>query len=177
MNGWMRPGCYRIYQGPPRCVLKRQEMNRGKMSPFVFRLDMVLRYRAYQEKKALVDLSRAISGRREAKRQVHILNEKRREMAERCRKEQIRGIRVSQHLFYMASLEKLDHDLKEAHQEVDRADHRVRSLEEALKRKSLRKKSLEILKDQHLKRHGEKAEREAQRALDEMVMPRRGLKG
>lgn len=147
------------------------------MSPFVFRLDGVLRYRAYQEKKALVDLSHAISGRQEAKRLAHTLNEKRREMAEGCREEQTRGIRVSRYRFYMASLEKLDHDLKEAYQEVDRADHRVKSLEEALKREALRKKSLEILKDLHLKRHREKAERDAQRALDEMVMPRSGLKG
>ncbi|MBW2066024.1 MAG: flagellar export protein FliJ [Deltaproteobacteria bacterium] len=147
------------------------------MRSFVFRLDRVLRYRTYQEKKALVDLSRAISGRLEAKRLVHTLNEQKREMAERCRDEQIRGIRVSRYRFYRASLEKLDHDLKEAYQEVDRADHRVKSLEEALKRESLRKKSLEILKDLHFKRHGEKAEREEQRTLDEMVMPRRGRKG
>lgn len=147
------------------------------MRPFSFRLGSILNYRNYLEKRAQIDVFSSRNEYTGREREIKRLAEKRMEIARGCRDEGFRGVDVPLYRIYRSFLEKLDHDLEGARISLKKAEEEVKAKESVLKKESIKKKTLEILKDLQLKRYLERLEREEQKAMDELVIIRRGGRG
>jgi len=147
------------------------------MKPFSFRLDSILNYRNYLEKRAQIDV---FSSRNEyigREREIKRLSKKRMEIARGCRDEGFRGIDVPLYKIYRSFLQKLNHDLEGAHISLKKAEEQVKAKEAVLRKESIKKKTLEALKDLQLKRYLKRSEREEQKVMDELVIIRKGGRG
>ena len=143
------------------------------MKQFSFRLDSILKYRNYIEKKArmtLRDVRNEYMGR---ENKVKSLGIKRIESIIKCRDEVMRGLNVPMYKIHQAFLLKLDHDLERADMELQEGEKKVKAHEEILKGESIKKKALETLKDLQLKGYMKELGQEEQKFMDEMVMIRR----
>ena len=140
------------------------------MKPFTFRLDKILDYRKYLTKVAQIDLfnSRTECIRREKK--VKKLSEKRKEIAKSCIDEGVKGIDVPRYKIYLAYLSKIEHDLESAHTLLKQEKENVITKEAILTNESIKKKTLETLKDLKHNKYIELSQREDQKILDEMVI-------
>lgn len=147
------------------------------MKPFSFRLDSILNYRDYLEKRAQRDLFNARNEYIKRVKAVKRLAKERVEIARRCRDEGFRGIDVPLYQIYMSFLQRLDHDIERAHMSLKKGEEKVKAQEAVLKKESIKKKTLELLKDSQLKRRLERLEREEQKQMDELVIIRRGVRG
>ena len=146
------------------------------MKRFSFRLDNILNYRNYLEKKAQRDLFDVRNQCMERENRVKRLAGKRIESIIQCRDEAMKGLDVSTYKIYQAFLQKLDHDLETAHMDLQEEEKKVKAQEKILKKESIKKKTLEILKDLQLKDYMKRLEQEEQKYMDEMVIIRRGKK-
>jgi flagellar export protein FliJ len=156
----------------PLPLLEKQEHGTS-MKKFSFRLDRVLGYRKHMVKRAQRDLFRA---RREYARREHTvqrLTGRRREIARACSQEGLRGIYVAQYQIYRSFLQKLDHDLDEAQWSLKKEEKEVKAQEVRLTSESIKKKSLEALKDSQMDHYMRCLGREEQKNLDELVVMRR----
>ncbi|UCH00544.1 MAG: flagellar export protein FliJ [Deltaproteobacteria bacterium] len=147
------------------------------MKPFSFRLDSILNYRDYLEKRAQRDLFNARNEYMERVKAVKRLAKERVEIARRCRDEGFRGIDVPLYQIYISFLQRLEHDIERAHMSLKKGEEKVKAQEAVLKKESIKKKTLELLKDLQLKRRLERLEREEQKQMDELVIIRRGVRG
>lgn len=146
------------------------------MKRFSFRLDNILNYRNYLEKKAQRDLFDVRNQCMERENRVKRLAGKRIESVIQCRDEAMKGLDVSMYKIYQAFLQKLDHDLERAQMDLQEEEKKVKAQEKILKAESIKKKALEILKDLQLKDYMKRLEQEEQKYMDEMVIIRRGEK-
>lgn len=146
------------------------------MKRFSFRLDNILNYRNYLEKKAQRDLLDVRNQCVERENRVKRLAGKRIESVIQCRDEAMKGLDVSMYKIYQAFLQKLDHDLERVHMDLQEEEKKVKAQEKILKKESIKKKALEILKDLQLKDYMKRLEQEEQKYMDEMVIIRRGEK-
>jgi flagellar export protein FliJ len=144
------------------------------MKPFFFRLDSILHYREYQEKRALSDLAIARDEYRATEKLVNRLASERVELAKRCSDEGFKGIDVPLYLMYRSFMETLYSELEGAHGVLKRAGENVKAREMVLKRSSIEKKVLEALRDLERKRYNERLEKEEQKVMDELVIIKRG---
>lgn len=144
------------------------------MNPFSFRLESILNYRSHLEKMAQRDLFRAENEVMEGRKAIEKLTESRREIALKCSEERFRGMSVPQYQIYRSFLKRLDDDLKRAHISLIEAGEKVMAKKEALKKESIRKKTLEALKDLQLKKYMKRLEKEEQKVMDELVILRKG---
>ena len=144
------------------------------MKRFSFRLEKILRYRAHREKTALRELFNARHELLRRKEAVKRLSARRMEITRQCSREGFRGMDVPRYQIYRSFLQRLDKDLEEADDGVKKGKEKVKAQELTLREESIRKKSLESLKDLKLKRYLEAFERETQKELDEIVLMRKG---
>jgi len=143
------------------------------MKRFSFRLDSILGYRRYQEKRAQRDLFNARHEQAQRKQAAEQLAEKRIEMAEACTEEGFKGIDVSRYHLYKAFLRNLSKDLDKAHLELRAGDEEIQAKNSALTRRSVEKKSLEVLRDVKAKAYKLSIDQEEQKAMDELVILRK----
>ena len=143
------------------------------MKKFVFRLDKVLGYRSYREREAQKDLLYAKNEQMRRKKEIECLAVKRKEIARECIDEGFQGIAVPRYQLYQNFLNKLDYELEETIHRLKEDDKRVKDQEVILKKKTINRKTLEILKDLKKQDYVEALEKEEQKALDEMVILRR----
>ena len=143
------------------------------MKRFSFRLDSILGYRRYQEKRAQRDLFNARHEQAQRKQAAEQLAEKRIEMAEACTEEGFKGIDVSRYHLYKAFLRNLSKDLDKAHLELRAGDEEIQAKNSALTRRSVEKKSLEVLRDFKAKAYKLSIDQEEQKAMDELVILRK----
>jgi len=143
---------------------------------FSFRLDNILNYRNYLEKKAQKNLLDVRNQCMERENRVKRLAGKRIESVIQCRDEAMKGIDVSMYKIYQAFSQKVDHDLEKAHMDLQEGEKKVNAQEKILKKESIKKKALEILKDLQLKDYMKRLEQEEQKYMDEMVIIRRRKK-
>jgi len=143
---------------------------------FYFRLDSVLGYRRHLEKKAQRDLVNAHNEQARRKKMAKELRNKRDDISKECSDETFKGIDVSSYRLYTSFLQSLNQDLERAHTSLKQGEERVRDQQEILERKSIEKKSLEILKELQFKDYRRARERSEQKAVDELVIMRRGQK-
>ena len=144
------------------------------MRPFSFRLDSILNYRNYLEKRAQRDLFNAKNEYIGSKEALRKLEDKRMETARRCSDEGFRGIDVAFYQMYRSFLKKLDYDIEGAHISIEEGKEKVKVQEAVLRKESIKKKTLETLKDLQLKKYSERLEREEQKIVDELVIIKRG---
>jgi len=144
------------------------------MKPFSFRLDSILNYRRYLEKRAQGDLYNAMNMCKRIKEEIERLKDRRKEAARTCSEEGFRGIDVSLYQMYRSFLQGIDRDLETAHNNLEEGREKVNTQKAALRKESIKKKTLETLRDSQLKRHLEGLEREEQKVLDELVIMREG---
>jgi len=144
------------------------------MKPFTFRLDKILGYRNYLSKIAQIDLFNARNECIRREKEVKRLSEKRKEIAKSCSDEGVKGIDVPKYKIYQAYLYKIMHDLESAHTRLKQEKENVITKKAVLANESIKKKTLETLKDLQHNKHIDLSEREDQKILDEIVITGRG---
>jgi flagellar export protein FliJ len=144
------------------------------MKPFTFRLDKILGYRKHLNKIAQIDLFNAKNECIRREKEVKRLYEKRKEIAKSCGEEGIKGIDVPRYKIYQAYLYKIMHDLELAHTCLKKEKENVTAKKTILANESIKKKTLEALKDSQYYKYLELSEREDQKTLDEIVITGKG---
>jgi len=144
------------------------------MKPFAFRLDKILDYRKHLSKMAQIELFNAKNECIRREKEVKRLSEKRKEIAKSCIDEGLKGIDVPRYKIYQAYLYKIKHDLESAHISLKEEKENVATKKAILTNESIKKKTLETLKDLQHNKHIELSEREDQKILDEVVITGRG---
>ena len=140
------------------------------MKPFTFRLDKILDYRGYLMKRAQIDLSVARNECKRIEEEIEKLSQKKAATAAECIDEGIKGIDVARYQIYKAFLHGLDDGLENAHAGLIEGEKQVLAQKAVLKKKSIKKKALEMLKEMQHKKHKETLIREEQKTLDEIVL-------
>lgn len=143
------------------------------MNRFSFRLENILKYRNYMEKRAQMALLDVRNKYMERENRVKKLATIRTESIIKCRDEAARGLDVPVYKIHQAFLNKLDHDLAIAHMDLREGKQKLKTQEKILKRESIKKRSLETLKDLQLKNYIKILEQEDQKFMDEMVTIRK----
>lgn len=146
------------------------------MKPFSFRLDKILDYRKYKSKRAQIALVNAQRVCLIKERKVDRLTEKRMKIEKTCSEKGSEGIDVPVYQIYRTYLKKIDADLEKAHDGLKDARENVMAKKIILKQESIKKKTLETLKDLQYHKYKESSAREDQKILDEIVITQRGPK-
>lgn len=146
------------------------------MKPFFFRLDKILDYRKYKSKRAQIALVNARNVCLIKEREINRLTEKRREIEKACSEKGSSGIDVPEYQIYRTYLQKIDNELSKAHAGLKDARENVMTKEVILKQESIKKKTLETLRDMQYHKYKESSGREDQKNLDEIVITQRGPK-
>ena len=144
------------------------------MKPYSFRLNKILDYRKYLRKRAQIDVFSARNERQKKEKEVLRLVEQRAEISEERSEEETKGMSVSVYQIFQAFLQKTDYDLEKAHLRLDEEKEKVMVKEAILKLASIKKKTLETLKDLQYKKYMESLGREEQKILDEIVITGKG---
>jgi len=144
------------------------------MKPFIFRLERLLNYRGYLERRAQVDLFNAKNEVRGQEEEIERLNRNKMDIWEECSDESARGMNVPLYQIYRSFIKKLDLDLEEANRRLEELEEKVKAKTAALREETIRKKTLENLKDLQRKRYMMQTDREEQKEMDEMVILRKG---
>ncbi len=144
------------------------------MKPYTFRLNKILDYRKYLRKRAQIDVFNARNECQKREKEVIRLVEKRSKISEECSEEEAKGMFVPVYNLFTAFMQKIDDDLKEAHLRLSAGKDKVMMKEAILKQASIKKKTLETLKDLQYKKYMETLGREEQKVLDEIVITGKG---
>jgi len=143
------------------------------MKPFSFRLDSILNYRNYLEKKAQRNLANVINEYIGWEKEIDRLSKKRIEIARKCSDEGFRGMDVPKYHLYRSFLQKVNDDLERANIGLKRTEEKIKEKKAVLKGESIKKKTLETLKDLQLKKYMHRLEKEEQKTIDELVIMKR----
>ncbi len=146
------------------------------MKRFSFRLENILKYRNYMEQRAQMALLDVRNEFMRIENRVKRLATERTEVRLKCRDEVTKGLDVPMYKIHQAFLQKLDHDIVIAHEAIQEAGDKVKAQEKILKGESIKKRSLETLKDLRRTNYIKELEQEEQRFMDEMVIIKRGGK-
>ena len=144
------------------------------MRPFTFKLESVLNYRKFMEKKQMMRLmkhNRACEG---LKLSISRLAAQRSDMALKCSRAGAQGASVFEYLAYKSYLDTLQEDIEAARCELREEERRAREQEAVLKQETIKRKVLERLKELRLEDHREMIVKLEQEYLDELVINKRG---
>ena len=144
------------------------------MKPYSFRLDKILDYRKYLRKRAQIDVFNARNECQKREKELLRLVEQRTEISEECSEEETKGMSVPVYQIFQSFMKKIDYDLKDAHLKLNEEKEKVMVKEAILKIASIKKKTLETLKDLQYKKYMETMRREEQKILDEIVITGKG---
>ena len=144
------------------------------MKPFSFRLDSLLNYRNYLEKRAQRNLVNAINEYIGLEREIERLSKKRVEVAEKCSKESVKGMDIPKYDVYRFFIQKVTDDLAKISMSLEKAEEKIKEKKAALKGESIKKKALETLKDLRRKKYMFRLKSEEQKTLDELVITKKG---
>lgn len=144
------------------------------MKPYSFRLNKILDYRKYLRKRAQIDVFNARNECQKREKEVLRLVEQRLEISEERREEETQGVSVPVYQIFQAFLKKIDYDLEGAHLSLNEGKEKVMVKEAILEQASIKKKTLETLKDLQHKKYMETLGREEQKILDEIVITGKG---
>ena len=145
------------------------------MKPFTFRLESVLKYRRFMEKKEMMRLMQHKKACEDIKTAISRLTSKRSDMALKCSQAGAEGASVFEYLSYKSYLNTLQEDIEAAHNELREAEHRVREQESVLKKETIKKKALERLRELRVEDHRKTIDRLEQQYLDELAINKRGV--
>jgi flagellar FliJ protein len=156
------------------CAFEHECKEPNVMKPFTFRLQRLLNYRGYLERRAQVDLFNAKNEVRAQEEEIKKLKGTKMDIWEECSDEGARGMNVPLYQIYRSFINKLDLDLEEAHRRLEALEEKVKAQTAVLREETIRKKTLENLKDLQRKRYMVQTDREEQKEMDEMVILRKG---
>lgn len=145
------------------------------MKPFRFRLESVLKYRAFMEKKAMMELMQLKQVREALKASIGRLSARHSELSDTCRQAGADGTEAYLIQSCRAYMDTLRHDIEATLQDLSEQDDRIREREAVLAAETTRKKALENLKGLKREAYRQRIEKMEQERLDEMVINRRGL--
>lgn len=143
------------------------------MKRFTFRLERVLTYRKYREKKALGRLVRVRKAYKDIQNTLDRLSAERSAAARACAAEGKSGIDAFRLRMYAAFAQRLAREIENTAMELQNAEASVRRQEAAVKRATQKRKALEILKDHRMETYRKRVEQEDQKRLDELVVNRK----
>lgn len=144
------------------------------MKPYSFRLDKILDYRKYLRKRAQINVFNARNECRKREKEVLRLAERMAEVSEECSEKETKGMSVPMYQIFQGFKQKIDCDFKAAHLKLAEGKEKVMVEEAILKQASIKKKTLETLKDSQHKKYTETLGREEQKILDEIVISGKG---
>jgi len=139
------------------------------MKPFKFKLDPVLRYRAYKMRIELMKLARAQKELLDAQEAIRRINERKRNAGVTLSAEQDRGMDGRKYHLHRAYLDGLDKELVDAEaKRLELAGH-VSERQGVVKAERVKKETLAHLKDQKKQAHIRSVDRMEQKEADELV--------
>ena len=144
------------------------------MKSYSFRLNKILDYRKYLRKRAQIDVFNARIECQKKEKELLGLVDQRAEISEECSEEETKGMSVPVYQIFQSFMKKIDYDLKDAHLKLNEEKEKVMVKEAILKLASIKKKTLETLKDLQHKKYMENLGREEQKILDEIVITGKG---
>lgn len=143
------------------------------MKKFHFRLDPVIRYRKYLEQTAQLQLALAEQAVISCRREIKYLMAFRDSFSKELEDEEKKGIEVHIYQMYKLYIEKIDRDIVSEQQHLRELLIKRERKREDLNAASIKKKSLECLKDMRYLRYKEECNLLEQKTLDELMVLRR----
>lgn len=143
------------------------------MKRFSFRLEKVLRYRKYLETNAQIKLINTINEYNIMENSVKMIVAKRKELSGECSEEKQKGMDVARYRFYYHFNQKLNDDQEAGDLALKKTKATVNLHRTLLKKESIKKKTMETLKEIQSCRYREISENEEQKELDETAIIRR----
>ena len=125
------------------------------MKSYSFRLNKILDYRKYLRKRAQIDVFNARIECQKREKELLGLVDQRAEISEECSEEETKGMSVPVYQIFQSFMKKIDYDLKDAHLKLNEEKEKVMVKEAILKIASIKKKTLETLKDLQYKKYME----------------------
>ncbi len=142
------------------------------MKQFAFRLEKVLHYRKYLEKKAQKLLSDSIYEYQCRENSIIEIEKIQIELSGKCNEEKKRGIDIARYHCYNLYIKKLNDDREEEVIALKDAEAKVQLNRRLLENELIRKKILERLKEIQRGRYMEYAVKDEQKQTDESVIIR-----
>ncbi|MGB5158640.1 MAG: flagellar export protein FliJ [Desulfobacterales bacterium] len=142
------------------------------MKRFSFRLEKVLRYRKYLEKKAQKRLGDTIHEYQSRENAIKDIENKQTELSAKCSEEKSKGISTFRFQCYNHYFNKLSDDQKSESLALKETQEKVQLHRSLLKKELIRRKMLEKLKDIQSVRYKGYAEKDEQKLSDETVIIR-----
>lgn len=139
------------------------------MKRFKFRLDPVIRYREYRERIAQIGLARETQAHVESKNRISEIEQAGRYTVSELDSEQKQGIEVDRHLIFTAYLQGLRDEIESERERLVEIDKRIREKQEAAKVETMKKKTLEWIKQIQYSKHLKWINRAEQKAADELI--------
>lgn len=139
------------------------------MKRFKFRLDPVIRYREYRERIAQIGLARETQALVESEKRISEIEQARRCTVSELDSEQKQGIEVDRHLIFTAYLQGLHDEIESERERLVEIDKRIREKQEAAKVETMKKKTLEWIKQTQYSKYLKWINRAEQKAADELI--------
>lgn len=139
------------------------------MKRFKFRLDPVIRYQEYRERIAQIGLARETQALVESEKRISEIEQARRCTVSELDSEQKQGIEVDRHLIFTAYLQGLRDEIESERERLVEIDKRIREKQEAAKVETMKKKTLEWIKQTQYSNHLKWINRAEQKAADELI--------
>ena len=142
------------------------------MKRFSFRLEKVLRYRKYLETKAQIKLVDAINEYHKKENSIKMIVAKRKELADECGGEKEKGMDVARYRLYYHFFRKLNDEQEAGGLALKKTEEKVQTHRMLLTKESIKKKTLETLKEVQHGRYQEISGKEEQKMMDETAIIR-----
>jgi flagellar export protein FliJ len=139
---------------------------------FSFRLEKVLRYRKYLESKAQIKLMDAINEYHKKENLIRMIIAKRKELSDECGGEKKKGMDVARYRLYYHYFRKLNDEQEAGGLALKKTGEKVQTHRMLLTKESIKKKTLETLKEVQHGRYQEISGKEEQKMMDETAIIR-----
>lgn len=139
------------------------------MKRFKFRLDPVIRYREYRERIAQIGLAREAQALIESKNRISDMEHTWRHTAGELDSEQKQGIEADRHRVFTAYLQGLRDEIESESERLDEIGKRIREKQEAVKAETIKKKTLEWIKQNQYSKYFKGINRAEQKEADELA--------
>lgn len=147
-----------------------------KMRRFTYRLERVLQYRRFLEKRVMLQLAKLKQEYRAMENRIGQLSKKRMQVAAQCQRAGVRGVDAVHYETYQGYLQKLKLDLDAASLELKEQEAAIHDQESILESETIKRKALETHKESRLTAHRELTAKEEQKFLDELLIRRQEVR-
>lgn len=143
------------------------------MKRFRFRLEPVVRYRQYLERIAQLDLARERQAFVKTKERISAIEETIRQAAGELEAEEDHGVDVERCRLFLVYLRGLNHDIEAENRRLGEIGRRIREKQDIVKGKSIKRKTMELLKKHEYFKYLEWVGIAEQKMADELIALRK----